>query len=209
MNTHRPGSPDLPGGLWPRDWSRDGREPFSPAAGLGGPAGDDPYGWYVTGGYGDGEFTPGPQAEDARGSYNRGRLGHHFDGAAPRSINQGTPPSPSRPARLPRNFRRADARLLDDVHEAIVGTGCPAGDVHAACHEGVVTLTGTVSRRDDRFRFEHAAADVLGVRDVDNQLKVRAGDEDRHPRGGLTGIAGAALEGVRAAARDNQPAADD
>ena len=242
---HHPVNPSPAAGLWPREWARENYDPArtgaSPSAA---PAGPDPYAWYVTGGYDQGEFTPGPRAEDARGSYNRGRIGRHFTGhgtefdhAQPDpsargyaftgsgSVLQGfhggwggeetdarRPANPSgRPlhARPPRNFRRSDHRLLDDVHHAILRTGVEAGGVEVACREGVVVLSGRVQRREDRFRLEHIAADVLGVRDVENHLKV--GDVDQAHHTGLTGIAQAVTDGARAASGDEQQtaAADD
>jgi hypothetical protein len=48
-----------------------------------------------------------------------------------------------------------------------------ASEIEVNVSSGEVTLTGTVSDRDQKFRAENIADGVGGVNDVHNQLRVR------------------------------------
>jgi hypothetical protein len=51
--------------------------------------------------------------------------------------------------------------------------GVDATDIEVLVISGEVTLSGTVDGRESKRRAEDIAADVLGVRDVQNNLRVR------------------------------------
>lgn len=82
--------------------------------------------------------------------------------------------------RGPKGYRRADDRILDDVairfmRDCIID----AREVEISVADGVVSLKGSVPHRGMKFLAEELVESVLGVREVDNQLRI--------PRPGLTG----------------------
>lgn len=74
--------------------------------------------------------------------------------------------------RGPRGYRRSDARILEDVSEAIARQGwIDASDVAVAVEGGVVHLRGTVEHRADRRDLERLIEQVPGVLDVQDDLR--------------------------------------
>ncbi|MBX3233790.1 MAG: BON domain-containing protein [Labilithrix sp.] len=79
--------------------------------------------------------------------------------------------------KAPKNAVRADARILEDVNDALTYRGdLDATDIDVTVHAGEVTLTGTVTDRRSKRIAEEVAEGVLGVRDVHNQLTIRKDD---------------------------------
>src|SRR5713101_6776659 len=75
-----------------------------------------------------------------------------------------------------------DARILKDVNEALTHSEpLQKASVHAAVQNGVVTLTGTVSKPYDSEIAVNLVRDVLGVRDVLNEIQVVAPHEQQEP----------------------------
>ena len=75
--------------------------------------------------------------------------------------------------RGPRNYRRSDARILEDVCEALTRHGdVDATDIEVAVEGGEVTLSGTVDDRRTKRLAEDVAASCAGVHDVHNRLRV-------------------------------------
>lgn len=73
----------------------------------------------------------------------------------------------------PRGWRRSDERLAEDVNERLtVHPDVDAGDIEVVVQDGEVTLTGTVDSRASKRLAEDIAADVSGVNDVHNRLRV-------------------------------------
>ena len=80
-----------------------------------------------------------------------------------------------RRGRGPRNYTRADSRIAEDVNDQLlVDEDLDPADVGVEVQEGVVTLCGTVESRADKVLAETLADAVAGVRDVHNQLTIRA-----------------------------------
>lgn len=78
--------------------------------------------------------------------------------------------------RGPRGYRRSDTRIHEDVCEALTeDPRLDASSLEVSVSECEVTLTGTVSSRDDKRLAEDLAEAVSGVRDVHNQLRVTIG----------------------------------
>jgi len=76
--------------------------------------------------------------------------------------------------RWPKSFKRNDERLKDDIHEELIRHGhIDASDIEVQVKDGEVTLTGQVVSRHDKRIAEELAEKVLGVHDVQNQLKVK------------------------------------
>jgi osmotically-inducible protein OsmY len=76
--------------------------------------------------------------------------------------------------RGPKGYTRSDERIREDVNDRLMEDwGVDATDIEVSVVAGEVTLTGTVDGRESKRRAEDIAADVLGVRDVQNSLRVR------------------------------------
>ncbi len=90
----------------------------------------------------------------------------------------------ARPGRAPRNYKRSNERIREDVCEAIVRAGdVDAGDVEVQVTDAEVTLAGTVEARWEKRRLEDLALAVPGVVDVHNHLRVRPpGERPGEPR---------------------------
>ncbi|MDP2355851.1 MAG: BON domain-containing protein [Beijerinckiaceae bacterium] len=74
----------------------------------------------------------------------------------------------------PRNYARSDTRINEDVCDRL--TEHPmvdASDIEVAVSEREVTLSGTVSTRDEKRRAEDIAEAVSGVSHVQNNLRVK------------------------------------
>jgi osmotically-inducible protein OsmY len=92
------------------------------------------------------------------------------------------PPERERPARGPyagrgpRNYRRSDSTIYEDVCEGLKASpDLDAGDIEVEVDGGEVTLNGTVESRDARWLAEDLAESVPGVRAVHNRLRVAHG----------------------------------
>lgn len=71
----------------------------------------------------------------------------------------------------PRNYRRSDERIREDVNEALTDDMyLNASDIDVRVHDAVVTLVGTVTDRRQKRRARDVAYAVRGVRDVENLL---------------------------------------
>ncbi|MFC5087375.1 BON domain-containing protein [Microvirga arabica] len=76
--------------------------------------------------------------------------------------------------RGPRNFRRPDGRILDDVGQRLTEDGyVDASDIEVSVQDQEVTLSGTVSTLFEKRRAEDIADSVSGVTHVQNNLRVR------------------------------------
>lgn len=74
----------------------------------------------------------------------------------------------------PKGYKRSDERVREDVCDRLSQDwDLDASDVEVNVSSGEVTLTGTVSDRDQKFRVEHIADSVAGVSEVHNQLRVK------------------------------------
>jgi hypothetical protein len=77
--------------------------------------------------------------------------------------------------RWPKSYKRSDERLKDDIHEELIRHGrIDASDIEVQVKDGEVTLTGSVVSRQDKRIAEELAEKVLGVHDVQNQLRVHS-----------------------------------
>jgi hypothetical protein len=75
--------------------------------------------------------------------------------------------------RGPKNYQRSDDRIQEEVCDCMTDDPTlDASDIEVHVGSGVVTLTGTVSSRDQKRRAEDVAERVSGVKDVTNQLRV-------------------------------------
>lgn len=74
----------------------------------------------------------------------------------------------------PKNYRRSDERIREDVCETIASQGfIDATDVEVKVDEGIVTLTGTVAQRRHKRALEQMTERVRGVDEVHNELRLQ------------------------------------
>ncbi|MCU1229604.1 MAG: hypothetical protein JWO97_2488 [Acidobacteria bacterium] len=87
-------------------------------------------------------------------------------------------PMPSHRGKGPKNYQRADARIEEDVNEALTRDHhVDATDVVVSVSNGEVTLTGIVNSRAMKRRAEEVAETCSGVRDVFNNLRIQNDQE--------------------------------
>lgn len=73
----------------------------------------------------------------------------------------------------PKGYTRTDERILEEVHERLSYGYLDASEIEVQVKGGEVTLKGTVNSKADRRIAEDAIDDVVGVKEVDNRLKVK------------------------------------
>jgi len=75
--------------------------------------------------------------------------------------------------RGPRNYRRSDERIREDVCELLTQHGeIDAGEIEVTVENGEVTLTGAVDSRRTKRLAEDAVEQIRGVHDVHNRLRL-------------------------------------
>lgn len=91
----------------------------------------------------------------------------------------------SQRGRGPRTYQRSDERIREDLCDVLLQDHyIDATDIEVVVSRGEVTLTGKVADRWEKFRAENISANVAGVRDVTNQLKIEEmgrSDGERDP----------------------------
>lgn len=158
-----------------------GRFPESERPGRGG----RPSGWP-----GD-DWSAGGQ----RQSHGRDEAYERFSGA-PQRVNWGQGSgSGSGPGRRvpPKGYQRSDERIREDLCERLAHDDrLEVQDVEVQVSAGVVTLTGAVRDRRQKYCVEDIADDIFGVREVNNRIRVQR-------EGGQVGqdSVGSASEGQR------------
>ena len=79
----------------------------------------------------------------------------------------------------PKGYRRSDARILEDVNEALQDCGAlDASEIEVACQGGEIVLKGSVQDRRSKRIAEEIAEEQSGVSDVRNEIRI--GTRDRH-----------------------------
>jgi hypothetical protein len=82
--------------------------------------------------------------------------------------------------RTPQGYTRSDERIREDVCDQLMYGHVDPSAVSVTVSEGEVTLEGRVEQRRDKYAVEEIAASVLGVREVNNRLRV--GPVEARPR---------------------------
>lgn len=76
----------------------------------------------------------------------------------------------------PRGYQRSDERIRDHLCEQLsYARGVDVSDVSVDVSEGVVSLTGTVRDRGQKYYIEDLADGTYGVKEVHNDIRVRHG----------------------------------
>jgi hypothetical protein len=86
--------------------------------------------------------------------------------------------------RPPKGFVRSDERIKEEICEFILRSGwVDAENVIIEVQEGEVTLSGTVDDRRQKRAIEDLSGDVLGVKDVHNQIRIQPQQQEREGTG--------------------------
>ena len=73
----------------------------------------------------------------------------------------------------PKNYRRSDERIREDVCERLtLDDSVDATEIEVDVREGIVMLSGFVEDRRTKRRAEDVAESVNGVSDVQNQIRI-------------------------------------
>ena len=98
-------------------------------------------------------------------------------GYSPEYLAPGPEFNPRYRGKGPRNYKRSRERIIDDVAEALTREPeLDAGEITVEVNdERDVILGGTVTHRADKRLAEDLAADVFGVHDVHNNIRVAPG----------------------------------
>lgn len=83
--------------------------------------------------------------------------------------------------RGPKNYTRSDDRIREDINDRLTDDAwLDASEIEVQVAQCEVTLSGTVTRREDRRRAEDLAERVSGVRHVQNDIRVEpTGGQDQ------------------------------
>jgi osmotically-inducible protein OsmY len=80
--------------------------------------------------------------------------------------------------RGPKGYKRSDERIREEVSDALMmHPDIDASELEVRVSEGEVTLTGTVTEREDKWLAEQLCEGIPGVRDVSNGLRVKRSNE--------------------------------
>jgi hypothetical protein len=91
----------------------------------------------------------------------------------PGVVRRREPLWPNYVGRGPRNYRRTDEHIHEDVCERLTDDPqVDAFDIEVRVTDGEVTLVGNVTSRRQKRRAEDVAALATGVKDVINELRV-------------------------------------
>jgi osmotically-inducible protein OsmY len=84
--------------------------------------------------------------------------------------------------RGPRGYQRSDERIREDVCDRLCEHGyIDASQIDVAVQNGEVTLSGSVSERQEKRMAEDVVDAISGVRQVHNQLRVSPGGTGEEP----------------------------
>jgi osmotically-inducible protein OsmY len=79
--------------------------------------------------------------------------------------------------RGPQDYTRSDERIREDANDRLTEDWrVDASGISVKVEDGEVTLSGSVSRREDKRRAEDIVEDISGVKHVQNNLRVRQAD---------------------------------
>ena len=80
--------------------------------------------------------------------------------------------------RGPQGYKRSDERITEDVNETLTqDSDIDATNITVEVQNGEVTLKGSVSDREAKRRAEDLAESCSGVREVQNQLRIKREDQ--------------------------------
>jgi osmotically-inducible protein OsmY len=77
-----------------------------------------------------------------------------------------------RRGRAPRGYQRSDERIKEDLCDRLMHSWIDAENVEIEVKNGEIVLSGSVENRHEKRMIEDMAEDVLGVKDVQNRIRV-------------------------------------
>jgi len=85
--------------------------------------------------------------------------------------------------RPPKGYQRSDERIKEDVCDRLMHSWVDAENVEIEVRSGEVVLAGSVEDRQSKRAIEDIADGVLGVKDVQNNIRVRprGAEEQQRP----------------------------
>ena len=116
--------------------------------------------------------SPGAEFEDGNGR------SHHDGGPASVRRERGGywrnyEPQGTFSGRGPKDYQRSDDRVREEICDCMTDDPMlDASEITVVVDKGEVTLSGTVTSRDQKRRAEDVAERISGVKDVTNQLRV-------------------------------------
>ncbi|HET8598482.1 MAG TPA: BON domain-containing protein [Castellaniella sp.] len=124
------------------------------------------------------------------GRQERGQSGQQYQGSGQSSefggYQGGMHQHSGRQSRMdPKGYTRSDERVREHVCEHLGDSGLDVRDVEVTVKDGMVTLQGNVPDRRTKHAVEDCADSCVGVKDVENRLKVSSGSA-----GGTSGSSG-------------------
>ena len=89
--------------------------------------------------------------------------------------------------RGPKGYQRSDERLKEDISERLMSMGhyVDASEVSIEVKDGNVTLEGTVPERRMKHAIEDVADECMGVKDIDNRIRVSHPRQEAEQAGGI------------------------
>lgn len=91
----------------------------------------------------------------------------------------------------PKGYKRSDETVKEDVCRKLwEHPEIDASEIHVEVKNGEITLTGTVDSRRTRDLVEDICDNLIGVTDVNNQVRVKRQREDEMRAGGTQGTTG-------------------
>jgi osmotically-inducible protein OsmY len=121
-----------------------------------------------------------PWSEGSYQGRSRGVTQGNFGESSQRggSQSQGGMSRNSFAGRGPQGYKRSDERITEDINEALTRDHqIDATNIQVEVQNGEVTLKGTVSDREAKRRAEDIAESCSGVKEVQNQVRVKREDE--------------------------------
>lgn len=119
---------------------------------------------------GRGGFGPNDYGDFNRGDYSRSDYGYSSGN------DWGPQPRQSFRGKGPKNYQRSNERIREDVCERLaLDHDVDASEIEVNVSGATVSLTGTVHDRFAKRRAEDIAESVMGVKDVQNQIRVIRG----------------------------------
>jgi hypothetical protein len=105
--------------------------------------------------------------------YDRPRLDSYDRPGFEAGYSYQPPPTPNYAGRGPKNWKRSDGRVQEDVSDLLERhPGIDASDLEVEVRDGVVTLTGTVPQREMKRMAEDIIESCAGVKDIQNNVRV-------------------------------------
>jgi osmotically-inducible protein OsmY len=115
------------------------------------------------------------------GDTSRHATGTHYGETVNRPYDRGWD-APDYRGRGPRGYQRSDARMFEDICDQLtVDPRIDASDIEVDVKGAEVTLRGSVRSREEKRYAEDVVEHVMGVRDVNNHLKVGRSLTDTPP----------------------------